>query len=398
MPALFHYTARSSEGVFVRGSLEAADAAAALGWLRARALFVTSLESGSGIRGSVAGAIGGKANAGAVVSFFRSFSVLVHAGVPMRRALDVTVQQCADGRLREALAAVAADLENGLSLSDAMARRPRDFRPLHVTLIKAGEAGGVLDDVLERLAELLERERTARKRLGAALVYPGTVAAAASALVVFLLTSVVPMFRSMYEQMHVPLPPITAMLLEAGSALQLPWTWAAIVLGLGSCAAAARSARVREALFLRAPFAGSVMRKAALAMLARTLGTLLRSGVGIVAALEVAAETVARTPYSESLAALRASLAGGAAFSQTLARSSLYEPLFIQMLRVGEETGTLDAMLLRIADYYDLDVETALAALGSLLEPFLMLFLGGAVAFITAAVFIPLYTLIGSMK
>lgn len=398
MSTLFHYTARSGEGIFVRGSLEAADAPAALGWLRARALFVTSLESDGGIRGAVAGAIGGRVTSAAVVSFFRSFSVLVRAGVPMRRALDVTVQQCADGRLREALASVAADLENGLSLSDAMARRPREFRTLHVTLIRAGEAGGVLDDVLDRLAALLERERAARKRLGAALVYPAAVAAAASALVIFLMTSVVPMFRSMYEQLHVPLPPITALLLAAGSALQMPWTWAVVLPCAALCAAATRSANIREALFLRIPFAGAVMRKATLAILARTLGTLLRSGVGIVAALEVAEGVVASTPYAESLAALRESLAGGAAFSEPLALSGLYEPLFIQMLRVGEETGTLDAMLLRIADYYDLDVETALAALGSLLEPVLMLFLGGAVAFITAAVFIPLYTLIGSMK
>jgi type IV pilus assembly protein PilC len=397
VPALFHYTARSSEGAFVRGSLEAADAAAALGWLRARALFVTSLESG-GIRGTVANAIVGKAGAGATAAFFRSFSVLVHAGVPMRRALDVSVQQCADGRLREALAAVAADLENGLSLSDAMARRPKDFRMLHVTLIKAGETGGVLDDVLQRVAALLETERAARKRLGAALVYPGVVATAACGLVVFLLASVVPMFRSMYDQLHVPLPPITAILLITASAMQVPWTWALAGLGAVSCAAAARSATVREALLLRIPFAGSVMRKASLAMLARTLGTLLQSGVGIVASLEVAADVVANTPYAESLAVLRSSLASGAAFSDTLSGSGLYEPLFIQMLRVGEETGTLDAMLLRIAEYYDLDVETALAALGSLLEPLLMLFLGGAVAFITAAVFIPLYSLIGSMK
>jgi type IV pilus assembly protein PilC len=332
------------------------------------------------------------------VSFFRSFSVLVRAGVPMRRALDVTVQQCADGRLREALAALAADLENGLSLSDAMARRPKEFRALHVTLVRAGEAGGVLDDVLERLAGLLERERAARKRLGAALVYPAAVATAASALVVFLLTSVVPMFRSMYEQLHVPLPPITALLLAAGSALHLPVSWAVLALFAASCAAAVRNAKFRETLLLRIPVAGRVRRKATLAILARTLGTLLHSGVGVVAALEVAAGVVASTPYSESLAALRDSLAGGVAFSQPLAGSGLYEPLFIQMLRVGEETGTLDAMLLRIADYYDVDVETALAALGALLEPILMLFVGGAVAFITAAVFIPLYTLIGSMK
>ena len=398
MPGLFHYTARSGEGTFVRGSLVAADSSAALGWLRARALFVTSLEPDAGVRGSIAGALGGDASPAAVVAFFRSFSVLVRAGVPMRRALDVTVQQCADGRLREALAAVGADLENGLSLSDAMTRRPREFRALHITLVKAAEAGGVLDEVLERLAALLEREHAARKRLRAALLYPAFVASAASGLLIFLLTSIVPMFRSMYEQLHVPLPRITALLLAVGSALRQPWTWTILAPAAACCLIAARNPSFRAAFVQRMPIVAPLMRKATLALLARTLGTLLRSGVGVVDSIDAAAGIVASGPYRENLTALRGALAGGAPFSEPLAKSGLYEPLFIQMLRVGEETGTLDAMLLRIADYYDLDVETAFTALGSLLEPVMMLFLGGAVAFITAAVFIPLYALIGSMK
>lgn len=400
MTVLFHYSARSGDGARLRGSVEAADAAAALRRLRSRALFVTSLEPSASVRGAVAGVLAGHVSRSAMVSFFRSFSVLAKAGVPMRRSLDVTLNQCADPRLREALSAVVSEVENGLALSEAMAHRPREFAPVHVALIRAGEAGGVLDEVLERLAALLERDRDARKRLGAALVYPAFVATAAVGLLLFLLTSVVPMFRSMYEQMRVPLPPITAILIVLGEALKSP-SVAAVAIAVGSFgvfAAARMGGAVRERVLMRLPLLGAIVRKSTLATVARMLGTLLRSGVGVIPSLDVLTDAVTSRAFRESLRHLRQGLAAGTAFTEALAQSGLYEPLFLQMVRVGEESGALDAMLLRIADYYDVDVEAALAALGAVVEPFMILLLGGAVAFITAAVFIPLYTLIGSLK
>lgn len=406
MSSLYYYTARNLNGASVRGSIEARTESAALASLRTRALFVTSLESATSTRGALVAALQiGPVSQASLVTFFRSFATLVRAGVPMRRSLNVTIEQCGDARLREALRAVVNDIENGLALSEAMARHPKEFSQLYVTMIKAGELGGVLDEVLERLASVLERDRAARKRLLSALAYPAMVACAAVGLMVFLVTSVVPMFRSMYEQMHVPVPWITMMLIAVGTSLQAPTTWAFVLVSL--LIVAAIVVRIRgtqagevaiEALVMRTPILGGITRKATTGRLARMLGTLLRSGVGLVAALEVVTDVVSSASYRHSLGTLRRELAEGSSVSEHLAASALYDPLFIQLVRVGEETGALDAMLLRIAEYYDLDVETALSALGSTLEPVMILLLGGAVGFIVAAIFIPLYTLIGSIR
>ena len=406
MPSLYYYTARDMSGAFVRGSIEAGTASAALSSLRTRALYVTSLESGSSTRGTIAAAlqIGGVSQKG-LVTFFRSFSTLIRAGVPMRRSLDVTIEECGDSRLTEALRSVVCDIENGLALSDAMARHPREFPRLFVAMIHAGELGGVLDDVLERLAHVVERDQAVRKRVAAALAYPAIVACAAIALIVFLITTIVPMFKSMYDQMHVPLPAITMALIALGTAMRSPIVW--LVAGLLILVAVLAVIRVRdsrqgavqlESVMLALPIAGAIVRKATLARLARMLGTLLRSGVGLIAALEVVTDVVTSARYRESIDGLRRALREGSTISEPLAATGLYEPMFVQMLRVGEETGALDAMLLRIADYYDLDVETMLTALGSMLEPAMILLLGGAVGFIVAAIFIPLYTLIGNIK
>jgi type IV pilus assembly protein PilC len=286
-----------------------------------------------------------------------------------------------------------------------MARHPREFSRLFVAMVRAGEVGGVLDEVFERLATALERDRAVRKRIVASLTYPIVVSVAAVALVLFLLVSIVPMFQNMYEAMHIALPPVTSALIAAGAALRSPLTWVLCAVSLFAALAAIAHSRRNEtaaaafeAIVLRVPVAGTIARKATLARLARMLGTLLRSGVALVAALDVVSDVVTSVSHRRSLHALRRSLAEGSTVSEPLARSGLYEPMFLQFVRVGEETGSLDAMLLRIADYYDVDVETALSSLGSLLEPAMIVILGGAIGFIVSAIFIPLYTLIGSMK
>ncbi len=406
MAVLYYYTARNASGSFVRGSVEATTESAALSVLRARALFITSLQAAEGFKGTFAAALQfGAVSHTSRVLLFRSFATLTRAGVSIRRALDVVTDQCRDARLREALCCVVNDVENGLPLSAAMARHPREFPRLFIAMIKAGEVGGVLDEVLERLAVLLERERALRKRVASALAYPIVVSCASVMLVLFLLISIVPMFRTMYDQMHVALPPITSALILTGSALQSPRTWLCAFLGIAATIAAVvqlrrneKAAAAVESLLRNVPAVGTISRKATVARLARMLGTLLRSGVGLVAALEVVGEVVTSNSHRRSLLDLRQSLSEGSTISEPLARTGLYEPMFVQMVKVGEETGSLDSMLLRVADYYDVDVETALASLGSLLEPALIVLLGAAVGFIVSAIFIPLYTLIGNMK
>jgi type IV pilus assembly protein PilC len=203
----------------------------------------------------------------------------------------------------------------------------------------------------------------------------------------------------------VPLPGITAALITVGTALRSGETWIAVaaffllaLLIVVRVRASDRGAIALESVLLSLPVAGVIVKKSTLARLSRMLGTLLKSGVGLIAALDVVTDVVTSARYRQSIADLRQALREGSSVSDPLARSGLYEPMFIQMLRVGEETGALDAMLLRIAGYYDIDVETMLTALGSMIEPAMILFLGGAVGFIVAAIFIPLYTLIGNIK
>lgn len=406
MASLYYYMGRNADGALVRGSIEAGTETAALASLRTRAIFVTSIESSVGVRGAIAATFQlGPVPQKSLVALFRSFAALTRAGVSIRRALDVAISQCDCARLRESLSSVANDMENGLSLSEAMSRHPREFSRLFVAMVRSGEAGGVLDEILERLASVLERDAATRKRIFASLAYPAVVCCAAIGLVLFLLVSIVPMFRAMYEQMHVPLPFITSALIRTGTLLQNPLTWicgtvaAAVVVGTAIYVRGRpSSAALLEILIFRVPIAGDILRKATLARISRTLGTLLSSGVGLVTAIEIVSDAVGSSAHRESLMALRQCLAEGSTVCEPLARSGMYEPMFVQFVRVGEETGALDAMLLRLADYYDVDVETALASLATLLEPAMIVILGSAVGFIVSAIFIPLYTLIGSMK
>ena len=400
MSALFAYTARSADGHFVAGSLEAESLASALAQLRARPLFVTSIAPNDSVQGVAGAALYAWPVAPrARVAFFRSFATLIRAGVPLRRSLDVTIAGCRDPRLREALGSIASEVEAGGELSAAMAHRPREFPRLFTAMIRAGEIGGALDAVLERLADLVERHHALRKRIQTTLTYPGIVALSALSLVLFLVVSCVPGFAATFAQMHVPLPPTTRWLIFMGTALQRPWVW--MFFGLMPLGAAAlwRGVHGNEALAiacdraqLSVPFLGAMLRKATLARIARTLGTLLASGVPILTAIAAAEDVAENAHFRSRMRELAGSLSEGASMARGLAGDSIFDPLAVQLVRVGEETGSLDAMLLRVAEYYELDVETSLASLSSVIEPALIIVLGGVIGLIVASILLPLYS------
>lgn len=372
--------------------------------LGSRSIFVTRLDPLQSLRGAAASVRFARRPARSWVSAFRSLATLVSAGVSLARALSLCGDSATDSRLREALRSVLHDIRNGSSLSDAMGKRPRDFSSTFVAAVRAGETGGALDDVLGRLAHGLERELSARKKVIAALAYPAVVAVTACGLVVFLMTSVVPAFAGMYAQLRVPLPAFTALLVGCSAEIRQPLFWGAFAAAsVAICSAAVtycateRGRRAIDAIRFGVPVGGSIARKAALAHIARTLATLLQAGVSLPRSLELAAAGCGPT-FGNSLRALSDALATGSTIARPLAALRVFDPVFVQMVQVGEETGSLDAMLARVADYYDLDVETALATLGSTLEPLMIVFLGGIVGSIVASVLIPLYTLIGSVK
>ena len=406
MSSVFNYTARNEGGSFVAGSLQADTLNAALAHLRSRALFVTSLEPEDTVRGFATAALGlGAFDSNAKVTFFRSFATLIGAGVQMRRALEVAVEQCRDARFSEALRSVASDIAGGSSLSAAMVCRPREFSPLFVAMIRAGELGGVLHDVLERLAQLLESDRAMRKRVTSALAYPAIVTVCAIALVLFLVANIVPAFAGMFSQMHVTLPLSTRVLIAAGMALQSPVVWLAALLTITGVVAGLRLGRRSAAgahrlnsAMLAVPVIGPLLRKVIVARLARTLATLLRAGVEMIGALKAIEGVVDSAVYEDCIRTVSAALSMGHPIAKPLEESGLFDGLFLQLVRVGEETGSLDAMLLRVATYYELDIEMSIATLGSVIEPLLIVVLGSIVGTIVASILIPLYSIIGSIK
>jgi type IV pilus assembly protein PilC len=286
-----------------------------------------------------------------------------------------------------------------------MARRPRVFPALYVAMVRAGEAGGILDDVLERIATLLERDADLRKKIRAALAYPAVVVSAALGLVLFLMARIVPMFAQMFGAFHVELPPTTKLLLAVGEALARPSTWfataAAVATLFALTTAVGRTesgALAADHLRLRLPVVGPLLHKAITARITRMLATLLGSGIELVAALDVVRPVAGSPAYSKALRAVGIALRAGEPLTAPLEAARLFDPLAVALVRVGDETGLLDEMLFKVATYFETDVEAAIATLGAVIEPTLIVALGGAVGFIVFSVFIPLYALIGSVS
>lgn len=403
---VYYYTARGADGTLLRGSFQAANADQALDALANRGLFVSFLDGGASAGGAVAQFIQWRPlSPTAIVAFFRSLATLVRVGVSLSRSLAICAEQTGDSRLREAVRGVAAELQNGRSLSEAVATRPREFSPLAVASIRAGEQSGRLDEILARLAAGLERDRGLRKKVESALTYPGIVVMATIGVSVLLLTTTVPVFQSMYKQLRVEVPPILGVLISAAALLRS----VTFIVGAAFAAAAGaiiivtlrgrqRSASFIEAVQLSLPVIGTMVKKAAAARVARLLGMLLGCGVSIHAAIPIVSQATQGPRFRASVEALGRSLFEGSSITTPLLASGLYDTFFVQLIRVGEETGTVGEMFLRVADYYELDIETALQQLSATLEPVLIVVLGGIVGTIAAGVFIPLYSLIGSIK
>ena len=401
----YRYVARTAGGERIRGSLVAPDRDAAIAGLHGRALFVSTVERlrpwNADLRVMRIGVPSNRAR----VAFFRSFSTLIRAGVAMRRALVVTIERTGHEGLRDALRDVQSEIERGEALSGALARRSRFFSPLIVAMIAAGEAGGILDDVLERVASLLERDDQLRKNVLSALAYPATVLVASLALVIFLIARIVPMFDDLFASFHVPLPASTRFLLWVGSgfAHPLPLLLAAFSLaGAATAAVVAGRTPAGAAFFDRVRFAlpviGPLLRLTIHARFARMLGTLVHSGVELTRALEVVKPVTASPVHQAALERVAVALREGEALAPPLTATRTFDPMLVTLVGVGEETGMLDVMLDKAADYFESDVAAAIATLGAVIEPALIVALGAIVGFIVYSVYIPLYSLIGSLS
>jgi type II secretory pathway component PulF len=328
----------------------------------------------------------------------RQLATLVKAGMPLLRALRTVSDQLDPGPLRDVFAAVATDVESGVKFSEALSRHPRWFPAFYVNMVRAGEVGGLLDEILKRLAELLEKQARLRDRVRSALMYPAFVMFAAVSILIILMTFVVPTFVSMFAELGSSLPWPTQLLVTV-SAIMKSWWWAVLIAIAGAGAllravlATPNGRRVADQLSLHAPVFGSLTERLLISRFARTLGTLLSSGVPILGALETVRATVTNVVLEEALQEVEQSLKVGESLARPMELSGVFPPLVTRMVALGEETGQLDQMLMQVADSYEEEVEVQLAGLTQLLEPLLIVFVGGMVGFIVIAMFLPLMSL-----
>jgi type IV pilus assembly protein PilC len=328
----------------------------------------------------------------------RQLATLVKAGMPLLRALRTVSDQLEPGILRQVFALVANDVEAGVKLSEALLRHPRCFPPFYVNMIRAGEVGGILDEILKRLAELMEKQQRIRDRVRSALMYPAFVMFAAVSILAILMAFVVPTFLGMFSELGSALPLPTRILVVVCNSIRQGW-WLLALLAGGIVALVQMSLRTPagkrrlDQMLLRLPVFGSLLQRVLIARFSRTFGTLLSSGVPILGALETVRATIANAVLNEALQDVERSLKSGESLARPIELSGVFPPLVSRMVALGEETGQLDRMLVQLADSYEEEVEIQLSGLTQLLEPLLIVGVGGIVGFIVISMFLPLLAL-----
>jgi type IV pilus assembly protein PilC len=434
----FQYEALNESGNPQRGTITAATSEEAIARIRSQGYFPTSVREQKvkkASKGATGGAQGGGAGGGSkkksgsgeitiniggvsqkqLTSFTRQLSTLQDAGLPILRSIAILEQQQKPGLLKDTLAGVHDDVSGGSSLSDAMAAHPKAFDTLYTKMIAAGEVGGVLDLVLQRLAEFLEKAQRLRKRIISAMIYPAAVLLIASVIVLGIMIFIVPQFQKVFEDFDTELPAVTVYLMAFSNWLAGPlfginpnqtipgfiylmfvpvvvWMFFKLI----------RKSRVGKAstdtVALKIPVVGNLISKASIARFTRTLGTLVNAGVPILDAIRITSDTTGNYVYSQALMSVHDSVRQGETFAEPLRKAKVCDPIVINMIDVGEETGDLDKMLMKVADNYDEEVDNAVAGLVSLLEPFMVILLGGIVLFIVLALFLPLVQLMTSLS
>lgn len=402
--ATFSYTGRDGGGRVVTGAIEGESQAAVIARLQEMGYVITALRQRikqPTLEDLLQRFRGVRLKDLAV--FTRQLATMINAGLTIVMSLTILEAQSANRRLGEIIAAVRGRVETGVPLSDAFAAHPDVFNSLYINMVRAGEAGGVLDEILSRLAQLLEKELALRQKVKAAMVYPAVIATAAVGIVSFIVFFILPKFVSFFAQLNVPLPAPTRFLIFVTVASRQYWYVIILVLVVGVYGfryyVGTAQGRVRFDRFkLRMPLFGPINRAVVMARFSRTLGTLVHSGVPILQALEVVGKAVSNVILQQSLAAVRVSIREGEGIAGPLQASGIFPPMVVQMVAVGERTGALDAMLTKVADFYDTEVEYAVSGLTAVLEPALIMVMGGIVGFVVISFYLPLFNLVGAIK
>ena len=348
--------------------------------------------------------IGGKTNLRDVTVFSRQFATVINAGLPVVQSLAILQKQAEKASLKDALKKIREEVETGLPLSEAMGKHPKIFNRLYIYLVRAGEASGNLDGILERVASYQEKQAALRGKLKSAMTYPGVVLTIALGVTYFLLTGIVPQFAGILTQLGGELPVITKILMALSGFLTNQWWVLVLIIGgtIGGVTLFYRTNSGKhtiDGLLLKTPVIGNLIQKAAIASFSNTFGLLLKSGVNIIEAIEITKGTAGNVVIEDVLEEAKQSVQRGEQISVTLInRPKIFPPLVSSMISIGEETGNVDAMMEKIASFYEREVNEAIEGLTAALEPMLIVFLGGVVGFIVAGMFLPMFAIMGQLS
>jgi type IV pilus assembly protein PilC len=338
-----------------------------------------------------------------IVIFTRQFATMINAGLPLVQSLDILAKQTENPALAEVTRQVVYDVESGHTLADAFSKHPKAFTDLYVNMVAAGEAGGILDTILLRLATFLEKNDALMRKVKGAMVYPGVIFTVAAVAVAVLLIFVIPTFQAMFASVNLELPLPTRIVIGASQLLINYW-WVIIaviglaIFGIRRYYATDDGKKRIDQMLLNAPVLGDMLRKSAVSRFTRTLGTLISSGVSILDGLEITAKTAGNRVIHDAVMASRASIAGGETIAAPLEKSKVFPPMVISMIAVGEQTGGLDEMLSKIADFYDDEVDVAVSALLSLMEPIMIVVLGVIVGGMVVAMYLPIFDMVNAVQ
>ncbi|MDP9177299.1 MAG: type II secretion system F family protein [Gemmatimonadota bacterium] len=395
----FTYTARSFSGDLKTATLEASSRDDVIAQLRRQRLSVVKIDEAAAAKKARRGHIRMRD----IVIFTRQFSTMINAGLPLVQALNILAEQSQNKVLSDVTRKVVFDVESGKTVADAMGKHPNAFSPLYVNMVAAGEAGGILDTILMRLATFMEKNDALIRKVKGATIYPSVIMSVAAIAVTVLLVFVIPVFENLFTSAGLALPLPTRVVMAMSRFLKGYWyVMISVVVTaffLYRRYAATPNGRLNiDKFLLTVPVLGDVIRKAAVSRFTRTLGTLVSSGVSILDGLEITAKTAGNRVVQDAIMESRASIAGGDTIAQPLKKSGVFPPMVISMISVGEQTGGLDEMLSKIADFYDDEVDAAVNNLLSLLEPMMIVFLGVVVGGMVVSMYLPIFDMINAVQ
>jgi type IV pilus assembly protein PilC len=395
--ATFTYTARALNGQLKSATIEAKTRDEVVQQLRKQKLTVVKVDEQTKRK------TGGSIKMRDIVIFTRQFATMINAGLPLVQALDILSKQSENPALKEVTRQVVFDVESGHTVADALRKHPKAFTDLYTNMVAAGEAGGILDTILLRLAVFLEKNDALVRKVKGAAIYPGVIMSVAVIAIGVLLLFVIPVFKEMFASVGMALPLPTRVVIMMSEFLQGYW----YVVGGGLIGAGFLTKRYYatsngklaiDRMLLKFPILGDVLRKSAVSRFTRTLGTLISSGVSILEGLEITAKTAGNRVIQDAIMESRASIAGGESIAAPLQKSQVFPPMVISMIAVGEQTGGLDEMLSKIADFYDEEVDAAVSGLLSMMEPVMIVFLGVVVGGMVVSMYLPIFDMMNAVQ